>query len=92
MSTPFWPCPHGCESWVRCINPRVPQPNHHPECEHVNASLIDVWRVRLAGETEGGYLTDCEPNGAEASESEVTVTKEKIHKEIYENLREFGGF
>jgi len=60
--------------------------NHHPHCEHINASLIDVWRVSLDGVS---YVTDSHPG--ELTEGE-TVTAEKMHREIYDHLPEFSGF
>lgn len=70
--------------------------NHHPNCEHVDASLIDVWRVSIDG---AGYTTDSEANADEAvalyaedPDSVPTITKERMHREIYEQLPEFEGF
>ena len=68
--------------------------NHHPRCKHVDASLIDVWRVSLDGTS---YVTDSEADAMEAVKVECasdvpTVTKEQMHREIYENLPEFDGF
>lgn len=66
--------------------------NHHPRCEYVDASLIDVWRFSCGGSS---YVVDREPSSdaaLEAQESEVRITKEKMHCEIYEHLSEFDGF
>lgn len=66
--------------------------NHHPRCEYVDASLIPVWRFTHDGSS---YVTDQRPShGAlsEAQESEVIVTEEKMHREIYDHLKEFAGF
>lgn len=70
--------------------------NHHPKCEHVDASLIDVWRVNVPGES-GGLIVDSEAAAIDAARDEtgeepLEITKEKMHREIYENLPEFGGF
>lgn len=65
--------------------------NHHPNCEHYNDSLIDVWEV---SDGNSSYFThEKEAAEAEARESEsVTITQTKMHREIYENLPEFNGF
>lgn len=60
--------------------------HHHPRCEHVDASLIDVWRVSYDG---ASYVVDREPL---ATHHEETVTREKMHREIYDQLQEFKGF
>lgn len=86
MKTQFWPCPNNCLTWCRECNPREPQTNHHPRCEYVDASLIDVWRVSYDG---ASYVVDQEPL---ATHHEETVTREKMHREIYEQLPEFNGF
>jgi hypothetical protein len=62
--------------------------NHHPHCEHYNDSLIDVWKVQYGTEF---YYTEHEPI-AEETESGEIVTKEKMHKEVFEQLPEFEGF
>ena len=90
---PHWPCPNNCLNWCRTDGSKT---NHHPNCEHVDASLIDVWRVSSGGSS---YVTHDEADAKEASicytDDEhwpVTVTKEKMHREIYEQLPEFEGF
>lgn len=97
-SRPFWPCPHRCETWVRCepIDLTYNGPNHHSKCEHRDATLIDVWRVSLGGSS---YVTNDEADADEAvalysedPDSVPTVTKEKMHAEVYDNLPEFDGF
>jgi len=59
---------------------------NHPKCELVAASLIDVWRVSYDG---ASYVIDAPPL---ATHHEETVTQEKMHREIYEQLPEFQGF
>ena len=76
-------------NWRRESNPRVPQTNHHPRCEYVDASLIDVFRV--THEDGGGYVTDEEPNPNDLGDG-LKVSPEKMHREIYDSLREFNGF
>jgi hypothetical protein len=62
--------------------------NHHPHCEHFNDSLIDVWKVQYGTEF---YYTEHEPIAEEMESGEI-VTKEKMHKEVFEQLPEFEGF
>lgn len=82
-----WPCPHGCLNWCRTDGSMT---DHHPRCEYVDESLIDVWKVSYDGRH---YYTDRDP----ADEPEVlcgdeVITKERMHREIYENLPDFAGF
>lgn len=86
IPSPFWPCPNNCVRWARAINLNEPMTNHHPRCEHVAASLIEVWRVSYDG---GSYVIDKPPLTTHPRE---TVTTEKMHREIYERLPEFQGF
>ena len=93
----FWPCPNKCMTWcrddVRLIGTRLkPMTNHHPRCEHVDASLIDVWKV---SDGSSSFYTDNEAEARSMSLDDgpaLTVTAEKMHREIYENLPEFDGF
>jgi hypothetical protein len=95
-SSALWPCPHHCELWCRTDiafehgKPR-PATNHHPRCEHVDASLIDVWKV-----TDGSssYYTDSEEDARHEAVGcdDITITKAKMHQEIFEQLPEFEGF
>lgn len=62
--------------------------NHHPHCPHYNDSLIDVWKVSYDGQF---YYTDKLPCKEETENGE-TVTQEKMHKEVFEQLPEFNGF
>lgn len=65
--------------------------NHHEDCPRYNDSLMDVWKVTVGGIS--AYM-DNEPDARETAgeDTEATVTKEKIHREIFENLPEFEGF
>jgi hypothetical protein len=68
--------------------------NHHPNCQHYNDSLMDVWRVSVDGIS---CYVDNEQDakdtaGCDADEIQPTITKEKMHREIFENLAEFDGF
>lgn len=92
--TPHWPCPNHCWSWCRAV-PRDAMTNHHPNCEFVDASLIEVWSVHPPGE-QFGCITDSEKlareMAAEDPHAPLEVVAVKMHREIYENLEEFGGF
>jgi len=83
-----WPCPNECINWCRVGGLLGMIPNHHPNCEHYNDSLIDVWKVELDGNY---FYTDVEPCYKDFIEGEV-ITKEKLHRECYEQLEEFEGF
>ena len=60
---------------------------HHPNCEHYNDSLIDVWIV----DTGDGIC--CVDNITELGEFEeiVSIKKSKIHKEVFDYMPEFQG-
>lgn len=92
-----------CENWARTLDPykiktRTGIPlvtNHHENCPHYNDTLMDVWRV------SDGFSSSYTDNEQDAKdtlgyESEgddsYTLTKEKMHREVFENLPEFGGF
>jgi len=97
--------PCKCLHWARSFdtntklrdsagNPLVPL--HHPNCEHFNDSLMDVWKVELDGcacyvETEEA-AKDTAGEPEDNGELLPTITKVKMHREIFENLREFDGF
>jgi hypothetical protein len=69
--------------------------NHHPRCEHVDASLMDVWRVCVPGES-GGCIVDDEKQAREMAtedpDAPLEVHHQRMHREIFENLPEFAGF
>jgi hypothetical protein len=92
---PNWPCPEECHTWAKAqtLDSKDPQPLHHPRCKHYNDSLIDVWRISLTGE-KGGCVVDKEADALDmtAEDPDLTVTKTKMHKEVFENLPEFQGF
>lgn len=77
----------GCRGWAR-IQRLDRITNHHERCPHYNDSLIDVWKI-----SDGHlyYYTD-NANDIYEEGAGLIVTKEKIHKEIFENLPEFNGF
>lgn len=71
--------------------------NHHPKCEYVDKSLIDVWFVNIYGE---GYVTNSLAGAKKElfrliendPECGAKIEKRRMHREIYEALPEFGGF
>ena len=92
MNTPHWPCPNDCLSWCRTDGSKT---NHHPRCEYVDESLIDVWRVTIPGESTGcicGSEEEAKALAGDDPDEPMEITKIKMHREIYENLPEFGGF
>jgi len=92
VSTLHWPCPNDCLSWCRTDGSMT---NHHPRCEFVDESLMDVYSVRIPGE-QHGCATHCEADAhnmaQEDPDAPLEVVKIKMHREIYENLPEFNGF
>jgi len=62
--------------------------DHHIGCPHYNDSLIDVWKISFEGQS---YYSDKPPISEELENGE-TVTQEKMHKEVFEQLPEFEGF
>ena len=77
-----------CRNWCRTVNLEY-LTNHHERCEHYDDSLISVWRVEYDGLS---YVTDEEPEWGKDLEGGETVTKDVMHKEVYEQLPEFEGF
>lgn len=76
-----------CKNWARLFDGIHDKgTEHHPNCPRVDDSLIDVWRVSYDGSS---YVTDIEPDDLPACEK---VTKEKMHREIYDQLPEHVGF
>lgn len=88
-----------CNSWARTnidsfsIAGKLLVPNHHINCPQYNDSLIDVWKMTVNGIS--AYM-DKEQDVIDCSQDEfddeTTVTKIKMHREIFENLPEFNGF
>lgn len=68
--------------------------NHHPKCPHYNDSLMDVWKLAYMDGALAYF--DNEQDAIDASqeeyEDEVVITKEKMHREVFEQLPEFDGF
>lgn len=65
--------------------------NHHRDCPKYNDSLIDVWKVEIDG---SHYWTDKEGDiqPEEREDPLCIITKERRHREWYEQLPEFQGF
>jgi hypothetical protein len=89
-----WPCE--CRNWCRTdIQFRdgkpLPITNHHPRCQYVDETLIDVWRLTIDG---ASCLFDDEPLTAEMDlePGSFTVTKERMHAEVFRALPEFSGW
>jgi hypothetical protein len=81
--------PCACQNWARLFDGiHDKETNHHPNCPRVDDSLIDVWRVEYDGDH---YFCDHEPDASEMHPEEV-VTKERMHKELFDRLLEFTGF
>lgn len=85
-----------CKNWCRTDlkfkdGKLLPCTKHHPRCVHVDDSLIDVWKVD-DGTTH--YFDEDEATARQEAESgeNVTITKVKMHREIYDLLPEFSGF
>lgn len=81
-----------CQNWERVINPKY-FTNHHEHCPHYNDSLIDVWRVQVEEKGPSAYYS--QPPRCEDEfnpENGETCAQEKMHREVFERLPEFGGF
>lgn len=56
---------------------------------------MDVWSVRIPGE-EHGCVTHCECDAhamaMKDTDDPLEVVKIQMHREVYENLPDFGGF
>lgn len=64
------------------------QTNHHPNCPHYNDSLMDVWKVTVDGVS---CYTDNEQDALDTV-GDGTITRERMHREVFEQLPEFEGF
>lgn len=81
--------PCDCRTWARIYDGIHDKgTNHHPRCQRVDDSLIDVWRVEYDG---AHYYETSEPDRAEMHPEEV-LTKERMHRELFDRLPEFAGF
>lgn len=87
-----------CQNWARAdvkkYAGKLIATNHHPNCPHYNDSLMDVWKI---SDGSTSCFTDNEQDArdtiGEGEEwSDVKITKERMHREIFVNLPEFEGF
>lgn len=86
-----------CQNWERLNyeyrffrNKGIPLiTEHHPNCPHYNDSLIDVWKVTVDGVS--CYVAN-EQDALDSKGDNGIITKERMHKEIFDNLPEFEGF
>lgn len=79
-----------CANWARTVNLKYVT-NHHPDCPHYNDSPMDVWKVTVDGVS---CYVDNELDARETAgdAQRDNITKEKMHREVFENLPEFEGF
>ena len=82
-------CSNCTRNGERKVGEKMIPTNHHPNCPHYNDSLIDVWKIIEEG---AGFYTDNLEDTFEYIEDGATIIKERMHKEIYDNLYEFKGF
>lgn len=84
-------CP--CANWARELNLEY-LTNHHPNCQHYNDSLMDVWKMTVNGGAPCYFDSEQDVISAseEEYEDETTITKERMHREVFEHLPEFQGF
>lgn len=85
-------CTNWAGSWFSRFrtSDKIPIPtNHHPNCLKYNDSLIDVWKTTVDGVSS---YTINEQDALDSKGDNGIVTQEKMHKEVFENLPEFGGF
>lgn len=72
--------------------------NHHENCPHYNDSLMDVWKVSFGRshcyvENEQDARETAGDEGQEIGvDGVIEITKEKMHREVFEHLPEFEGF
>ena len=93
MSEQNTPCP--CANWARSINLKY-LTNHHPNCPRYNDSLMDVWKV---SDGSASYYQDNEADAfrdmaadEECGVTDLKLTQERMHREVFEHLPEFNGF
>lgn len=81
-----------CVNWARAVNLKY-LTNHHENCPHYNDSLMDVWKVTVDGVS--CYVDneqDARETAGDEQRDDITVTKEKMHREVFDHLPEFEGF
>ena len=82
-----------CVHWCRANVNLKYLTNHHENCPHYNDSLMDVWKVTMDGIS--CYVDneqDARETAGDEQRDDITVTKEKMHREVFEHLPEFEGF
>lgn len=79
-------CP--CANWARDIDLKY-LTNHHPNCPRYNDSLMDVWKVTVDGVS---CFVEHEQDAQDTVGDCGTITKEQMHREVFEHLPEFRGF
>lgn len=84
-----------CVNWARALDLKY-MTNHHPDCPHYNDSLMDVWKVSDGSsdyfhDNEAGALRDMKAD-EECGVTGLTITKTRMHREVFEHLPEFEGF
>jgi hypothetical protein len=87
-----------CRNWARDgrdafkCGDRLLVPNHHPNCDHYNDSLMDVYKVTVGGVSAyNEHLQDARDTAGD-DEPEATIERVKMHREVFDNLPEFEGF
>ncbi|HEY1171001.1 MAG TPA: hypothetical protein VGH19_06480 [Verrucomicrobiae bacterium] len=84
-----------CALWVRMdLNPKYIT-KHHPNCLRYFDSLMDVWKI--TGEGVPTHYVGTKSQAEEIAKMEegempLTITPEKMHREVFENLPDFKGF
>ena len=69
--------------------------NHHPNCPHVDDSLIDTWTMSdgYSGVTLDNWdAIRIELESAAENDMKMTVVFARMHKEVFDALPEFQGF
>lgn len=81
-----------CAHLARSINLKY-LTNHHENCPRYNDSLIDVWKVTVDGRTAYcEHEQDARETAGDEQRDDITITKERMHREVFEHLPEFEGF
>lgn len=82
-------CVHWCRSSVNIKY----LTNHHENCPHYNDSLMDVWKATVDGVScYADNEVDAGETAGDEQRDDITVAKEKMHREVFEHLPEFIGF
>lgn len=58
---------------------------HHPNCEHYQKGLIDVWKVTVDGKS--CYVEkEQDAIDTKGDDHKAVITKERMHREIFDRL------